>query len=107
MKPMEVTVPKLWGPVDAITLWSLIVYKRSRRESLPLRCHEHYHWRQALRWGALPWYLAYIVLKPFYRLKAVGRHPLETPAYAKEREVRAALDAGRSIDEHLRELGMI
>ena len=34
--------------------------------SIPLQQHEYYHWRQAVQWGVVPWYLAYVILLPFY-----------------------------------------
>ena len=107
MQPLERMAPWLPKGVDGITLWPFILYRQGHRDSIPLRCHEHYHWRQALRWGVVPWYLAYLLLKPLYLRKPADRHPLERSAYAKQREVRALLEAGESIDEHLAELGMI
>jgi hypothetical protein len=89
--------------VDAITLWPFILYRKGHRDNLPLRCHEHYHWREALRWGVLPWYLAYLA---FYFRKPSDRHPMEAPAYAKQREIEALLDSGESVDSQLTELGI-
>ena len=107
LKPIEVTVPWLHArSVDAITLWPFILYRRGHRDNLPLRCHEHYHWREAFRWGVLPWYLIYLLLLPFYIGKPSDQHPLEASAYAKQREVRALLDRGESVDELLKELGI-
>ena len=107
LKPIEVTVPRLHARgVDAITLWPFILYRRGHRDNLPLRCHEHYHWREALRWGVLPWYLVYLLLLPFYFRKPSDQHPLEASAYAKQREVRALLERGESVDEQLKELGI-
>ena len=107
LKPIEVTVPWLHARgVDAITLWPFILYRRGHRDNLPLRCHEHYHWREAFRWGVLPWYLVYLLLLPFYFRKPSDQHPLEASAYAKQREVRALLDRGESVDEQLKELGI-
>jgi hypothetical protein len=107
MKPIEVTVPRLIKGIDAITLWPFILYRRGYQDDIPLRCHERYHWRQALRWGVVPWYLVYLVLKPFYLRKPPDQHPLEAPAYAQQRKIRALLDAGENIDVYLTELGMI
>ena len=107
LKPIEVTVPRLHARgVDAITLWPFILYRRGHRDNLPLRCHEYYHWREAFRWGVLPWYLFYLLLLPFYIRKPSDQHPLEVPAYAKQREVRALLDRGESVDDQLKELGI-
>jgi hypothetical protein len=46
------------------------------------------------------------VLKPFYLGKPTDRHPLEAPAYAEQRKIRALLDAGENIDAYLAQLGM-
>ena len=79
--------------VDAITLGPFIVYRRGIEHDLPLRCHEHFHWKQALRWGVVPWYLAYLMLKPFDLGSRTPRHSLEAQAYAVHREVAALLVA--------------
>ena len=108
MHPIEVTVPRLHNNnVDAITLWPFILYRRGHEDNPPLRCHEYYHWRQALRWGVLPWYLIYVILVPFYLGKRAERHPLEAPAYAKQREIIARLVAGQDIDQQRAELGLV
>ena len=107
LKPIEVTVPRLPARgVDAITIWPFILYRRGHRDNLALRCHEYYHWREAFHWGVLPWYLIYLLLLPFYLRKPSDQHPLESQAYAKQREVRALLDRGESVDDQLRELGI-
>ena len=107
LNPVEVTVPWLHlKSVDAVTIWPFILYRKGHQDSLPLRCHEYYHWRQALRWYVLPWYLVYLALLPFYVRKPSDQHPLEAPAYAKQREVRALLDSGESVDDQLKELGI-
>ena len=103
---IEITVPKLPPGVDAMTLWPFIVYRRGFEHDLPLRCHEHSHWKQALRWGVLPWYMAYLMLKPFYLGSRTPRHPLEVPAYNVQREVATLLASGQSIDRRLTELGI-
>ena len=107
LNPIEVTVPRLHARrVDAITLWPFILYRKGHHDSLPLRCHEFYHWRQALRWGVLPWYLVYLLLLPFYIKKTSDQHPLEAPAYAKQREIRDLLDREESVAEQLKDLGL-
>ena len=106
MKPIELTVPALQKGVDAITLWPFIIYRRGARDNLPLRCHEWYHWRHALRWGVLPWYAAYIVIKPWYLGARTPQHPFEAPAYAKQRQIIDALAAGESVEQQMAELGM-
>jgi hypothetical protein len=107
MKPIELTTRWLPPGVDGMTLWPFILYRRGHQGDIALRCHEHYHWRHALRWGVLPWYLAYLVLKLWYLGQPAERHPLEAPAYAKQRQVQELLKAGASIDQHLAELGMV
>ena len=107
LRAIELSVPILQPGVDAMTLWPFIIYRRRFRDNLPLRCHEHYHWRHALRWGVLPRYLAYLLIKPFYLGSRTPLHPFEAPAYAMQREVQALLDAGQNVDQHLAELGMV
>ena len=87
MKPIELTVPALQQGVDAMTLWPFIIYRRGAQDNLPLRCHEWFHWRHAQRWGVLPWYAAYLLLKPFYLGSRTPQHPFEAPAYAKQRQI--------------------
>ena len=93
MNPIPLTVPWLPGWVDAVTLWPFIVYRKGYETNIPLRCHEMYHWRQALRWGVVPWYLAYILLMPFY-IGRPRRHPMEVPAYEVQRKVRERMRGG-------------
>ncbi|PKB77799.1 MAG: hypothetical protein BZY88_20730 [SAR202 cluster bacterium Io17-Chloro-G9] len=96
MKSIELTVPALQKGVDAMTLWPFIIYRRGAQDNLPLRCHEWFHWRHALRWGVLPWYLAYILIKPWYLGARTPQHPFEAPAYAKQRQIIDALAGGRA-----------
>ena len=81
MKPINLTVPWLPEWIDAVTLWPFIVYRRGCEDSISLRRHEYYHWRQAVQWGVVPWYLAYVILLPFY-WKRPREHPMEVGAYA-------------------------
>ena len=90
--PLELTSPWLPGWADAITLWPFIVYRRGYETNVPLRAHEMYHWRQALRWGVVPWYVAYLALAPFY-LRNPRCHPMEVRAYEVQREVQEGLKA--------------
>ena len=107
MSPIKITVPRLHQKnIHAITLWPFILYRRGFQDDIALRCHEYFHWRQAFRWGVLPWYLLYLALVPFYFRRPADQHPLEAPAYAEQREVLRLLDAGESIDKHLSELGV-
>lgn len=107
MSPIEITVPRLHSEnIQAITLWPFILYRRGFEDNIPLRCHEHFHWWQALRWGVIPWYLAYLLLQAYYFTRPPREHPLEAPAYAEQDEVQRLLDTGQSIDEHLSALGV-
>ncbi len=106
MKPIELTVPTLQKGVDAMTLWPFIIYRRGARDNLPLRCHEWFHWRHAQRWGVLPWYVTYLLLKPFYLGARTPLHPLEAPAYAKQQQIIDMQAAGESLDGPLAELGI-
>ena len=92
LSPVHLTPPFFPLPkrIHAITLWPFVFYRRGYQQSAALRVHEEYHWRDALRWGVLPWYLAYVVLALVYRTGG-RRHPLEAPAYAEADRVRAAL----------------
>jgi hypothetical protein len=107
MSPIEITVPRLHQEnIHAITLWPFILYRRGFQDDIALRCHEYFHWRQAFRWGVIPWYLVYLALVPFYLRRPADQHPLEAPAYAEQREVLRLLNAGEGIHEHLNELGV-
>ena len=106
MKPIELTVPALQQGVDAMTLWPFIIYRRGAQDNLPLRCHEWFHWRHAQRWGVLPWYAAYLLLKPFYLGSRTPQHPFEAPAYAKQRQIIDMQAAGEPLDGPLAELGL-
>lgn len=107
MNPIEITVPRLHREnIHAITLWPFIVYRRGFQDDIALRCHEYFHWRQAFRWGVIPWYLLYLALVPLYFRRPADQHPLEAPAYAEQREVLRLLGTGESINEHLTELGV-
>ena len=99
-------MPALPRGVDAMTLWPFIIYRRGFRNNLPLRCHEWFHWRHALRWGVLPWYAAYLLLKPFYLGDRTRLHPFEAPAYALQQQIIDMQTAGESLDGPLAELGL-
>jgi hypothetical protein len=107
LSPIEITLPRLHQEnIHAITLWPFIVYRRGFENDIALRCHEYFHWRQAFRWGVLPWYIAYLLLQIHYFRLPADQHPLEAPAYAEQREVLRLLNAGESVDGHLSELGV-
>lgn len=107
MAPIEINVRWLPGEnIAAITLWPFIFYRRGFQDDVALRCHEYFHWRQAKKWGVIPWYLAYLALQLCYFRRPADQHPLEAPAYAEQREVLRLLADGESIDEHLSQLGI-
>ena len=106
LNPIEITVPRLHREnVHAITLWPFILYRKGYQDDIALRCHEFFHWRQAAHCGVIPWYLAYLLLLPFY-LRHADRHPLEAQAYAEQSEVLRLIAAGGNIDDHLTTLGI-
>lgn len=106
MKPIEITVPALPQGVDAVTIWPFIFYRRGTEDYLPLRCHEWFHWRQALRYAVLPWYAYYLLIKPFYLGERTPLHPLEAPAYAIQQQIIDMQAAGENLDGPLADLGM-
>ena len=95
-KPIERICPWIVPPKSiAITLWPFIFYKtKEASEDRPLKEHEYFHWKQALRWGVIPWYIAYLVLLPFYIRKRPDDHPMERQAYDIQRRVTIALATG-------------
>jgi hypothetical protein len=86
---MELKVPWLPGGIRAITLWPVILYRADVYGNRCIQLHEHYHWRQALRWGVVPWYVAYLVLAVLWIGRPIDRHPLEREAYKLQRECEA------------------
>jgi len=90
---IELTVPWLPGGIRAVTLWPLVLYLRGYEDDPCVRLHEEYHWRQALRWGVVPWYAAYLLVGIFYIGKPAPRHPMEREAYRIERECRRQRNA--------------
>lgn len=89
MKPVEIRVSWLPFHAGAMTLWPFILYLPRAYADPCVHVHEDYHWRQALRWGVIPWYIAYVVIKLFFLGRPAEEHPLEAPAYAAERQCRA------------------
>jgi hypothetical protein len=67
-------------------IWPFILYKDVPSEGL--RTHEWYHWRHALRWFVVPWYIAYAVLLVIHRTSGPD-HPFEEPAYSAAMEVES------------------
>lgn len=88
MNPIEIIFPPITVlGIRAITLWPCILYvSQEVKADLCIRAHEMYHWHQALRWGILPWYVAYLVIGLFYIGKPANAHPLEREAYRIQRE---------------------
>ena len=84
IKISPIEIESNWFPfwsVWAVTLWPVIFYKRPHKTEC-IRQHELYHWHQALKFGVLPWYLAYFFLQIFYFRRPANEHPLEKEAYA-------------------------
>ena len=75
-------------------IWPFILYKGMPSEGL--RAHEWYHWRHALRWLVVPWYITYGLLFVIYRTSGPC-HPFEEPAYAAAKEVESG-NLGEPID---------
>jgi len=99
-KPIERVCPRMIPPRRvAITLWPFIFYRSTEAlEDIPLKAHEHFHWKQALRWGVVPWYLAYLLLLPFYFRQRPDDHPMERQAYDVQRRVTIAVASGISCE---------
>jgi hypothetical protein len=55
---------------EAVMWWPFIIYTHPKEE-IPdrLRRHEEFHWNHALRWGVIPWYIAYWFLHAQYGYK--------------------------------------
>ena len=104
MKPIELTVgstKREWTPLPSGP--SYCIAGGIGTTSL---CHEHFHWRQALRWGVLPWYLWYLALVPFYLRKPSHEHPLERPAYELQWQIQEKRKSGSSIEAELSSVGL-
>ena len=100
MRPIEIALPRLHAPnIRAITLWPFILYRRGDEGDPALRCHEFYHWREARRWGVIPWYLTYLLLLPFYFRKDPREHPLEAKAYEHQFAVEAKIRNGETVED--------
>ncbi len=70
--------------VHAVTLWPFIIYESQVWDDECVQIHERYHWTDQIRWLIVPWFLAYLVLRPFYG--GGDQHPLEREAYRRQRE---------------------
>lgn len=88
MKPIELEVNDLpWA--KAVTLWPFIFYDKGAKTPC-IQLHEYYHWEQALRWGVLPWYMAYLLLQAVYFHRPPNEHPLEREAHRRQRACEEA-----------------
>jgi hypothetical protein len=87
---IEVKVQKIPWPfpenVHAVTIWPFIFYEPQVWDDASVQVHERYHWADQIRWLVLPWFAAYLVLRPFYG--GGDRHPLEREAYRRQRRHR-------------------
>jgi len=90
MKPIEIINSRIVpGNFGAITLWPFIFYKNEYyKNDKCIKIHEHFHWYEALRWGVIPWYVTYLILKIF---KKYDEHPFEKRAYKAEQDCRKEL----------------
>ena len=83
---IEIRVPKIPRPfpesVHAVTVWPLIFYEPQVWDDPCVQVHERYHWVDQVRWLVVPWFAAYLALRPRY---GGGReHPLEREAYRRQ-----------------------
>ena len=76
--------------VHAVTIWPFIVYEHQVWDDPGVQVHERYHWQDQIRWLLLPWFAAYLVLRPFYG--GGRRHPLEREAYRRQDRCEAQHD---------------
>lgn len=96
MKPIEVIVPWLFGQY-AMTIWPFVIYKRPIPMGAPIhwtgaiKAHERYHWRRQMAWLVVPWFVAYLLLLPFY-MRRIKQHPLEREGYRIQAAVLRADD---------------
>lgn len=72
--------------VHAVTIWPVIFYEPQVWDDPGVQVHERYHWNDQIRWLLLPWFVVYLILRPFYG--GGDRHPLEREAYRRERQCR-------------------
>jgi hypothetical protein len=65
-------------PFEGIAIFPFVIYSHSKEE-IPkqLRMHEEYHIEHQLRWGVLPWFVAYWLLLIVY---GYNKHPFEVAA---------------------------
>ena len=68
--------------VHAVTIWPLIFYEPQVWDDACVQVHERYHWIDQIRWLWVPWFVAYLALRPFYG--GGRRHPLEREAYRRQ-----------------------
>lgn len=80
MKPIDINVRWLPG-IRAITLWPFCLYAPSAWTDDCTHVHEYYHWHDALKWGVVPWYAAYLILAIKNIGKSQREHPMEREAY--------------------------
>lgn len=84
---IEIKVSRIPRPfpehVHAVTIWPLILYEPQVWDNPCVQIHERYHWNDQIRWLLLPWFVAYLVLRPFYG--GGDKHPLEKEAYHRQR----------------------
>jgi hypothetical protein len=76
--------------VHAVTVWPFIFYEPRVWDDPCVQIHERYHWKDQIRWPLVPWFVAYLVMRPFND----GRkgHPLEHEAYRLQDECESGTD---------------
>ena len=84
---VEIKVSRIPRPfpesVHAVTVWPLVFYESEVWDDKCVQIHERYHWVDQIRWLLLPWFTAYLILRPFYG--GGDNHPLEREAYRRQR----------------------
>ncbi len=93
---IEIRVGRIPWPfpksVYAVTVWPLIFYETQVWDDECVQVHERYHWVDQIRWLLLPWFVVYLILRPF---QGGGRdHLLEREAYARQDACNAAAAGG-------------
>ena len=93
---IEIRVSRIPWPfpksVYAVTVWPVIVYEARVWDDECVQVHERYHWVDQIRWLVLPWFVVYLILRPFQG--GGRRHVLEREAYARQDACRAAATGG-------------
>ncbi len=77
------------GRLYGITIWPIILYREQKDNVLDrMRKHEEYHWHHQLKWGIIPWFVAYFFL---WLQFGYSRHPFEIAAKKASGELNGDL----------------